>query len=272
MNMHFPILKDLGLAENEALIYEILLELGPKKASNLVKPSQIARGNVYNVLMQLQTKGLVLVKEGKHQVYEAVDPAKLRDLLELKLKEAKRLEAAFADTLPSLNSTFNLSTGKPAIQIFEGIDGAKTALYDSLTSKTEILTYFDVSALRGPMASINKTYVRKRIEKKIDKRIIVADTEEARTFFDQQKTSYTRVAYLKEYPERHATGMEIYDDTISYLTLTDEKRISLLIKDQHMYEMHKQQFDFLWSLATEVIDYAARANSASTETHGSNAT
>lgn len=121
--LHFPILKEIGLSENEALLYELLVESGPKKASELVEPSGIGRGNVYNVLHDLRAKELVTVREGKFQLYEAKDPSALEPFLERKREELGRIESAFASTVRDLNSHFNLSTGKPAIQIFEGLDG-----------------------------------------------------------------------------------------------------------------------------------------------------
>ena len=256
--MNFPLLQQLGLNQNESLIYGLLLKHGSMKASDIEDLAKIGRGNVYNVLTSLQKHTLVLPIEGKQTRFQPVNPMELRKLLDQKMAETKALESVFRAQLPDLTSAFNLSTGKPAIQIFEGLEGAKQALHASLQSKTEILTYFDVSSLKGLMAETNKRYVKKRIERKIPKRIIVADSKEAHVFFEQQNTIFTKVAFLKNYPEQHASAMEIYDDTISYLTLVDEKRISILLKDHHIYKMHKQQFDYLWSQATEIIDYAAR--------------
>ena len=255
--LHFPILKELGLSENEALIYEILLESGTISGGDLAKKTDIGRGNVYNLLSSLHTRGLVQPIEGKKTLYQAVDPSRLQGLLDKKMLETQRISAEFAQALPRLSSAFNLSTGKPAVQIFEGLDGAKTALWDSLSSKTEILTYLDIRAVKGPLAKINTEYVRKRIAANIPKRIIVADTPEARAFFAQQNTPLTVVAFVKGFPERHEAAMEAYDGTVSYVTLTETKCISMLIKDANIYAMHRAQFEFLGSRATEVVDYAA---------------
>ncbi|MCR4279020.1 MAG: hypothetical protein NUV81_03945 [bacterium] len=270
--LHFPILKEIGLSENEALIYELLVELGPNKASDLVDPSGIGRGNVYNVLQQLQAKGLVIVREGKFQIYEATDPSALESLLERKREEMKQTESAFSLALRDLNSHFNLSTGKPAIQIFEGLDGAKKALHQSLESKKEILTYVDIHAINGLAADINKGYLKKRIEKKIQKRLLVADVPEAHAFFENQKTPFTKVAFVKDYPEQFATAMEMYDNTVTYLTLNKEKNISVIIRDPSIYAFHKQQFEFLWNRASQIIDYAALEIDGTEKTRGSNAT
>ena len=259
----YPILRDLGLNETEALVYELLLTRGALEARALVKPSGIGRGNVYNVLVSLEKKGLILSIQGTKTRYQATDPVTLRGLLEQKLQQAAVLETAFQQALPSLSSTFQLATGKPAIQVFEGLEGARQALYASLESKTEILTYFDVRALKGEMAEINNGYLKKRIERGIHKRIIVADTPEAHAFFDAQNSPFTQVVFLKDFLERPESAMEMYDGTVSYITLTEERRISLVIKDANIYALHKQQFEYLWSQSMHTPHQAAKRSEIS---------
>ena len=187
-DIHFPILKKLGLSDGEVLIYELLLEMGRIKARNLIIPSGLGRGNVYNILTQLQAKGLVIPIEGKKTLYEAVDPSSLQKLIDQRMNRMRQTEAEFKEALSQMTSTFNLSTGRPAIQIFEGIEGAKKAIADSLTSKTEILTYLDIHAVTGPLAKANRAHVKQRIQKQIPKRILVADSPAARDFFLKQNT------------------------------------------------------------------------------------
>jgi hypothetical protein len=185
--------------------------------------------------------------EGKKAMYQPVDPNALKGLLQRKVDQTKELEASFDASLRGMESIYKKATGKPTIQVFEGWDGVKKALYDSLESKTEILTYFDVASMKGEIVDINRVYVKYRIEKQIEKRIIVADTPEAHAFFANQNTPFTLVRYVKKFPEHHATGMEIYDGCVSYLTLSDEKRISVIVRDQGIYDLHRQQFEYLWN-------------------------
>ncbi len=247
-----PLLQDLGLSENEAKMYELLLSSGTTKARDLVEKSGLGRGHVYNVLTQLQQKGLALAIQGKQIQFQAVDPSKLQGLLEAKKQAARRLESAFLETLPKLSSAFNLSTGKPAIQIFEGLDGFEQALNDSLESKTEILTYIDVKAVSGATRAINDRYVKRRVAKNISKRILLIDTPEMRRFFAELKIPNTTCGFLKGFPATFGTGLEIYDGTVAYVTLQPDKMISLVIKDKNIYELHRLQFEYLWKQASVV--------------------
>lgn len=256
--LHFPILKRLGLSESEALVYELLLEVGESEARDLVEKSGLGRGNIYNILALLQEKGLILLIEGKKTKYQAADPSVLHKLLAVEMRKASQLESQFTEALPELSSIYNLSTGKPAIQIYEGLAGARKALWDSLDAKTEVLTYVDIAmVLRGPFRDINLDYVKERAKRKVAKRVIVADSPAAHEYFSNIQTPNTAVALVKGLQERHGTVIEIYDNTVSYITLTEGKRISLVVRDSNIYEANKQQFEYIWSTTKNIKTYQA---------------
>ncbi|MFH1252917.1 MAG: hypothetical protein V1664_01110 [Candidatus Uhrbacteria bacterium] len=202
-----------------------------------------------------------MVIQGKQALYEAVEPAKLQDLIDFKMKEVEDLRGHFKQAVSSLLSMYNLSTGRPTVRMFEGLEGLEKSIEETLEAKTDICTYIDIAALTGELAQTNAQYVRRRINKKINKRILVTDTPEARAFFAKQNTPYTQVGFLKGYPAALATAMEIYDGRVSYFTLTSDKKISVIINDPLIYRTHLVQFEWLWQMA-EKISYAAAASAA----------
>lgn len=257
----FPILIKLGLSDGEAEIFELLVESGTQKARDLVEGSTQGRGNVYNLLNSLIAKGLVLEISGTQKLYQAVDPTRLKTLLNKKKEETHRLEHEFSESLGTLSSLFTLSTGRPTIQIFEGMNGFEQALNDSLSAKGEILTYFDPDAVIDEFAEINKKYVAKRIKRGIEKRIIVPNTTSTRMFFKKQNTPYTKVAFVRGFPSGFESAIEIYNDHVTYLTMTKEKQIGVTINDHAIFEMQRLQFEFIWARADEVIDYTVPTSS-----------
>jgi len=244
--IHYPILAKLGLSESEVLLYELLLESGRSKARDLIEPSGLGRGNVYNVLTQLQTKGLVLPIDGKQTLYEAVDPSSLQKLIDQQMNRMRQTEAEFKEALGQMTSTFNLSTGRPAIQIFEGIEGFEKALNDSLTASTEILTYFDPDAVVGDIAEVNRRYVKKRRERNISKRIILPDNKAAHDYLAQMGGSHTDVVLAKNFSSGFKTATEIYDNKVVFLTLDQEKIISVILEDSNIARLQREQFEYMW--------------------------
>ncbi len=241
------LLCELGLNDSEARIYALLLEKGTVEARELVEPSALGRGNVYNVLISLEKQGFVLAIQGGNKTrYQACDPAALRRLLEQKQAGVTALGAAFEQSLPGLLSQFALSTGKPAIQFFEGINGCERALEDSLTAEGEILTIIDPDAITGELLILEERYIRKRLARKIPKRVLMPNTEMARAWNEQTKNAYTQTRLCTSLMGGFCAALEIYDTRTSLITLRNGQMISLLIRDPSLSALQRAQFEALW--------------------------
>ncbi len=59
MQSNLKILKNLGLSENEAKVFIQLSKTGPKKVGQLSKQVEISRVQLYQILRNLQKKGIV---------------------------------------------------------------------------------------------------------------------------------------------------------------------------------------------------------------------
>jgi hypothetical protein len=73
----------------------------------------------------------------------------LSDALEKRKEALERSTETFKINIGPLISRFNLLSGKPNVQFFEGMEGALTAAYDSLQAKGEILTLIDAEKLEA---------------------------------------------------------------------------------------------------------------------------
>ena len=81
-------------------MYYALVTYGGSGVSTIALRSKVHRTNTYDLLRRLIDKGLVYeVLAGKEATYEAVDPQKLRELLE---EKTRKLDAA----LPAILKTF----------------------------------------------------------------------------------------------------------------------------------------------------------------------
>lgn len=134
--MYEDILKRIGLSPDEARVYEILLQQGPQRAGELVKKVQtIKRSLLYKVLDRLVERGLVLSqkKDGKLS-FAPQSPDLLLTLAEEEEDRAKRSRESLASALPELKAKYNLSTERPVLRFFEGIEGLKEMQEDKLVS------------------------------------------------------------------------------------------------------------------------------------------
>ncbi|MBI3952717.1 MAG: hypothetical protein HY336_02050 [Candidatus Doudnabacteria bacterium] len=239
-----------GLEPDQAQIYEILLKNGPLKAGKVAAKSTLKRGLTYKVLDELVELGLVAKNEpiGKVAIFEPAHPLKVKEFAEAKEQKLKTAQLALDGILGQLTSDYNLALGKPGIQFYEGKDGIKKVLEDTLTSKTEIYAYSDIEAIIKYIPNINQEYVAQRERRKIKKRGIFIDTPKAREELKNYHVATTQNKFIKHEAPPFEVVFQIYDNRISYITLSPNKMLGVIIEDPFIYRMHKYIYEFLWSL------------------------
>ncbi|MEI6553274.1 MAG: helix-turn-helix domain-containing protein [bacterium] len=120
--MNYPILKNLGLDQNEEKSYVFLLENGASSPTDIEKKTGIHRPIVYKSLESLKNKKLVNVSpKGKRTLYFAESPEKLESMF-------RELEKTFFSDVEDLHTLYELGQkNKPRVTYSEG----KQAIQDS---------------------------------------------------------------------------------------------------------------------------------------------
>jgi len=241
------ILQRIGLAEGEALVYDFLLENGEASAGQIIKRIKLKRGNVYNILKSLVTQGLTeQFEKNKIAYFRLEHPTRLKVYVSKKATEVEEVHKTLNEALPGLISRFNLSHFKPVVHYFESEDGIRELLEDSLTAKTEIYSYADIETVIKHLDKINKWYVKKRDALGIKKRVMMVDTPFARNYMATYFKDVTTTKLIKLEAAPFQSVMQIYDNKVSYVTLSTERLIGVLVEDKGIYEMHRDLFDYLW--------------------------
>lgn len=247
---HKELFERVGLDQKESETYEALLSLGKAGVLKLLPKVSLKRGSLYNALDGLKEKGLVVeLLENKKKVWQVESPDKLQTVIKTSEQRLKEAEQSLLATLPTLKSSYNLTFNRPNVRFFEGEEGVRQVLADSLTSKTEIVTYADLESIEKYMSKQNEQYVKERTRRGIKKRGIVADTDFNRKFLQKYSNNVTDSRLVKFAPTNFQTVMQIYDNTVSYLTLSDESIIGVIIEDKNIYQMHAMLFEQHWTKA-----------------------
>ncbi len=251
------------LTPAQAEVYEVLLSHGVQTAGALAKKTSLKRGLVYKVLDDLVGLGLTgkEEEEGKVARFFPKHPSVLRDLVEHRRKSLKDAELSLDAVLPSLISNFNLVSGAPGVEIYEGPDGIERVLNDSLSSKTVIYTYADIEAVRKNIGEINRRYMARREKHGIEKRLLLFDSPAAREYMDKLAPSVTDTRFIpseKEFPMLES-AMEIYDNKVAYVTFSPDKMIGVIIHDRFLFELHRHTFEYIWNNIASPSDLARRS-------------
>ncbi len=255
------ILIEGGLSEDQALVYQSLLERGPQKAKALSSWSGIKRGLTYKILEQLENMGLVNKKGGTGAVttFSASHPSLLLNKLE---KDKKNLELATETVkygLGNFISQFNLQEGKPNVQFFEGKEGIQKVLEDTLLSTTEVLTYVDMEIVEKYFKDVNDAYVLKREKKNIQKRILFIDNDFSNSLFQKKYETdpdFFKITDLKivKTPINDIEGaIQIYENKIGIITVSNDNLISIIIEDARISKLFKSMFEAIYSVAPRFI-------------------
>ncbi len=127
-------LMSLGMAKNEAQIYETLIEHGELSVAEISKRSKIHRRNVYDCLNRLLEKGFVLViLAQKENHYKAVNPQKLTEVLEEKRTILKKL-------MPDLQELWESKPHREEVFILKGVEGYKNYMKEIIKTNEDLFT------------------------------------------------------------------------------------------------------------------------------------
>ena len=253
--MYDQILNQIGLSKEQSVVYQTVLKTGLMVASKIATNSGIKRSLCYKILEQLIELGLIEKRDdvGKITMFRAAHPSKLKELLAKKDDQLKSAEATLGATLSKMISDYNLISGKPNVQFFEGIEGVEKVLNDSLTATETIDAYSDIESIEKYIPEINKAYVEKRKKFNIKKRGLILDTPKARELLKDYHPEVTENKFIKcsLAPSQTQTILQIYDNKISFITLGEDGLfISMIIESPNIYTLQKYLYQSLWELAT----------------------
>ena len=245
------ILQKAGLTEPQAVIFEALIKEKDAKAGKLAKLLPLKRGLIYKSLEDLVALGLVEKEEKPGEIarFRPKHPAMLREVAEKRTQAMKEAEAALAGVLPALVSQYNLGSGTPGVLVYEGEEGIEKVLDDSLSAKEAIYSYVDVEAVEKQIGEMNARYMRKREKLDIYKKLLVPDTPFIRDIYSKEKSLVTEARAIPMSMTPFEVTMQIYDGKVSYLTLSSERKLGVIIEDPHIYQMHKYLFETLYEKA-----------------------
>ncbi len=250
-------LLNIGLTKTQANTLDYLLENGENKARDIARAVKQPRGAIYKALEELLELGLVEKIEKPREVarFRPLHPRKLEKVLEKRENILRQSKGILDEILPNLTSAYNLTVNRPGVRFYEGEEGFKKVLYDTLTSKTEIYMVINREALKDQdkFREINEEYKNRRIRAGIRKKIIRVGKKTEETIgmpsSDKEYEAVTQIKYADKDVIPFKASIQIYDNKISYQLIDGNNIIGILIEDQNIFELHKATFEILWASA-----------------------
>lgn len=248
--MYIEIFQQLGLAKNEAKIYETLLSEGESSVGQIAKKSKVHRRNVYDSLNRLVEKGLVFeILQRTENHYQAVEPDKLMEFLDEKRQ-------VLAKVMPDLKKLYKGTPHEEEVYIYRGPEGWKNYMRDMLRIADEV--YF-IGAKGGWLDERVKNFFPQFMKEAKKKGITfyhLFDHEvkkQCPEVIGQIRKNY------KFLPEGYSTpsAIDIFGDHVNIISgmklggLEEEFSLTVIV-NQQIADAFRVWFKFMWDFCPEV--------------------
>jgi len=233
------ILKDFGLSEKAVKVYMALLSAGSRSVRKIAEETGINRGTTYDILKDLQGKGLVsYYHKNKKQYFAAEDPVKLETLIKRRLEDFDKICRKVIDTIPELQSLHKRGGRKPVARFYEGDTGIKSILEDVLQTGEDYCVY-SAESMRPFLYREYPSFTRDRIKRKINVRVIAIGKGGKERGLDERK-------WLSK-KEGAPTYTIIYKNKVALISLDSlGTPLGVIIEEEGIYFTQKLIFETLW--------------------------
>lgn len=243
-------LQAFGLTDQESVLYLHLLSHSPSTVLTLSRDLLINRTTLYRLLSHLEQLGLVNRQLDRHTTrYLASPPENLKLVLSKKQTELQTLDQSLVSLIPELHQ-FTVSRQSPTkILYYQGPDGLKQILYNTLSATTEVVGYgyLDWNRSIGQKFAefLRSEYVSRQLK--------------SREILNSHSPNFTsNQTYLHQvYSHRliHPAKLKITHDTYIYNHVTafyhfyQNEYFGLEIHNSEIAATQRQIFNLLWRLA-----------------------
>ncbi len=243
----------LGLNNNQAEIYLLLLKHGQTSLLELSRLSSINRTTIYRIAEDLKKLNLVEeIVEARGSKIKAVSPENLRLLLTKKQTELKTITDNLYSLIQELSAIKDAPSPTTQVVYFRGQSGLKQLLWNILKAKGESVGY----GYADWNASVGRDFAEKlrseRVRRKIyDREIQNTDQVEPMSAWTSIK-DYNQVYQACFLPRetidiKHDTY--IYNDVFSFFNFAGGELFGIEIHNAEIAKTQKQIFEVLWKLA-----------------------
>lgn len=237
--MDKEIIKQIGLSDNEAEIYLLLLQLGESSASQVAEKSEISRPHIYDTLAKLIEKGLAsyVIKQGR-RYYKPADPDSLLELIKTK-------EMSLQKVLPSLKKLYAPSKEKPDVEVYEGKGGLKTVFNELLKHGKNFEAFGPTTNWKKHAPIELERYFKEREKIGFKARMLCPEGS------DVLASPLNTYKFIPKQYSSPATTLMYGDKTCFVLWL--DTIITILVKNKELSDSFRSYFNLMWQEQTKTL-------------------
>jgi sugar-specific transcriptional regulator TrmB len=247
-------LSQIGLQETEVRFYLAALELGQASVRDISAKAGISRTNAYDVFSRLRDQGLVAEIAGsnaKTMLVVAEPPEQLIELLDARRRKLDTL-------LPELRSLHNRASGKPRVRYYQGLEGIKHVISDTLSVRDK--TLLGILSMRDLFEVPGRTwmddFVRRRIEAGVFLRVIRSPVKDIANVWPQSTKDLRDVRFASTDFIFSMTSY-VYDNKVAIIS-SQRENFAMTIESEEFVMMQRNLFNFFWASCPAVLPRSQR--------------
>jgi sugar-specific transcriptional regulator TrmB len=243
----------LGLTDNQAEIYLLLLKQGSTSLLELSRQSTINRTTIYRIVEDLKKMNLVeTVLADRGLKVKAAGPENLNLLAAQKEAELNRLKTNLADLIADLSVIKDQPAPSTQVVYFRGVNGLKQLLWNVLKAKGESVGY----GFADWNQSVGREFAEKLRTERVKRRVFdreIQNTDQANPISDWTNVKDYRQVYHCRYLPRKIVNINhdtyIYNDVFAFYYFIKDELFGIEIHNAEIARTQKQIFEVLWKLA-----------------------
>ena len=244
-----------GANARESAIYMQCLQLGATTVQKLAHTMKMNRVTVHSAVEQMIEKGLLFEsRKGKRRLIVAEEPVSLLRLLVQKEQEIVRVRGGMEHILQLLTSLQSADHSVSTIKHYEGVEGFKKMLEETLSSRGEILIFSYV-----PIFSelVGLKYLDEYFHRRADRDIHARMLSPPCVYADQLAANSGEYRLqVRTLPKQYTwqSGIFSWNDCLALMSYTERNLTCTIIENRDIaYFFRLVLFELCWSLATPIM-------------------
>ncbi len=241
------------LNDKERRILESLFKLGQSTVNQISKDTLLNRTALYHPIDSLSHKGLVTcVEKNKVSYYEAIPLDQFEAWTDKKIDELKHTAQLDIHKFSSVKKD-EIASLYADVKYFEGVEGIKNMLADTLYSNKEKLIYAITDYEKGyaTMGEWFETeYFPERVRRGIRVRSIVPDSKANRSYVPTAEGLLREMCFVNVFKNLNIE-ISTYDGKIGIIMFDEKYPLGIIIKNRMITGAVREIFNYIWSTGDE---------------------
>lgn len=245
-----------GANPRESSIYMQCLQLGPVSVQELSRTMKMNRVTVHSSIEQMIEKGLLFeTRKGKRRLIVAEEPMSLLRLLAKKEQELVRVRGGMEHILKLLISLQSTEQSAPTVKLYEGAEGFKKMLEETMSARGELLV-FSYVPLFSELVGVKylEEYFKRRADKGIHTRLLFPPCAFADKVAARAKEYRIQVRTL---PQQYVwqSGIFSWNDCLALMSYTERHLTCTIIENREIAHFFRMvMFELCWGQAKATME------------------